>query len=217
MASVEQTLCLPALPVAGGGGGGGLHPAAAAPAAHRQPPALLPAFAAVARGGGATCRQQRRGQGEQPWHNQCSSSGSGRGRPQEACASATPVRGSGGCVGGGHARASLLPFTQPHRCKCVVSYPTPSCLHPPAFAFQLCCCRYITGDELSSVSSYMRSRLTADKCNAALDELAGLAEVGGWVRGWTAGGWLGDQLLGGWFSRPANRWAVGGACHAAGA
>ena len=40
-------------------------------------------------------------------------------------------------------------------------------------------CRYITGDELASVSSYMRSRLTADKCNAALDELAGLAEVGG--------------------------------------
>ena len=46
-----------------------------------------------------------------------------------------------------------------------------------------CACRYITGDELASVSSYMRSRLTADKCNAALDELAGLAEVGGWVGG----------------------------------
>ncbi|KAI7839366.1 hypothetical protein COHA_006891 [Chlorella ohadii] len=37
--------------------------------------------------------------------------------------------------------------------------------------------RYITGEELTSVSSYMRGRLTADKCNAALDELAGLAEA----------------------------------------
>ncbi|KAL4434153.1 hypothetical protein ABPG75_000594 [Micractinium tetrahymenae] len=37
--------------------------------------------------------------------------------------------------------------------------------------------RYISVDELSGVSSYMRSRLTADKINAAIDELAGLAEA----------------------------------------
>lgn len=37
-------------------------------------------------------------------------------------------------------------------------------------------CRYIAASELSSVSSYMRGRLTADKVNAAIDELAGLAE-----------------------------------------
>ncbi len=48
-------------------------------------------------------------------------------------------------------------------------------LHP------IIACRYITGEELTSVSSYMRGRLTADKCNAALDELAGLAEVVGWA------------------------------------
>ena len=44
-------------------------------------------------------------------------------------------------------------------------------LHPPTPS------RYIAADELASVSSYMRGRLTADKCNAALDELAGLAEA----------------------------------------
>lgn len=37
--------------------------------------------------------------------------------------------------------------------------------------------RYIAASELSSVSSYMRGRLTADKVNAAIDELAGLAEA----------------------------------------
>jgi len=36
--------------------------------------------------------------------------------------------------------------------------------------------RYITQDEFDSVSSYMKGRLTADKVNAALDELAGFAE-----------------------------------------
>ncbi|EFN57576.1 hypothetical protein CHLNCDRAFT_143235 [Chlorella variabilis] len=36
--------------------------------------------------------------------------------------------------------------------------------------------RYITADELASVSSYMRGRLTADRINAALDEMAALAE-----------------------------------------
>lgn len=36
--------------------------------------------------------------------------------------------------------------------------------------------RYITQDEFDSVSSYMKGRLTTDKVNAALDELAGFAE-----------------------------------------
>jgi hypothetical protein len=36
--------------------------------------------------------------------------------------------------------------------------------------------RYITQDELDSVSSYMRGRLTLDKINAALDEVASIAE-----------------------------------------
>ncbi|GAB4816781.1 hypothetical protein N2152v2_003827 [Parachlorella kessleri] len=37
--------------------------------------------------------------------------------------------------------------------------------------------RYITHDELNSLSAYMRGRLTADKINAALDELVGYAEA----------------------------------------
>lgn len=37
--------------------------------------------------------------------------------------------------------------------------------------------RYITTDELASVSSYMRGRLTTDKINAAIDEMAGLADA----------------------------------------
>ena len=70
--------------------------------------------------------------------------------------------------------------------------------------------RYITGDELASVSSYMRGRLTADKCNAALDELAGLAEVGAAGRCWGRWGcWeavlpaCGHLESGVWVARPA--------------
>jgi len=37
--------------------------------------------------------------------------------------------------------------------------------------------RYITQEEFNSVSTYMRGRLTADKVNAALDELAAHAEA----------------------------------------
>ena len=37
--------------------------------------------------------------------------------------------------------------------------------------------RYISAAELASVSSYMRGRLTADRINAALDEMAALAEA----------------------------------------
>ncbi|KAL4430159.1 hypothetical protein ABPG77_004941 [Micractinium sp. CCAP 211/92] len=37
--------------------------------------------------------------------------------------------------------------------------------------------RYISASELEGISSYMRGRLTPDKINAALDELAGLAEA----------------------------------------
>lgn len=38
-------------------------------------------------------------------------------------------------------------------------------------------CRYITAAELASASSYMRGRLTADRINAAIDEMAVLAEA----------------------------------------
>lgn len=38
--------------------------------------------------------------------------------------------------------------------------------------------RFISQEELESVSSYMRGRLTTDRINAALDEMAGVAEVG---------------------------------------
>jgi hypothetical protein len=44
---------------------------------------------------------------------------------------------------------------------------------PPAAAPR----RYITQEEFESVSSYMRQRLTADKVNAALDEVAARAEA----------------------------------------
>ena len=37
--------------------------------------------------------------------------------------------------------------------------------------------RYVTQEEFESVSTYMRGRLTADKVNASLDELAGHAEA----------------------------------------
>jgi hypothetical protein len=37
--------------------------------------------------------------------------------------------------------------------------------------------RYISAAELASASSYMRGRLTADRINAALDEMAALAEA----------------------------------------
>lgn len=50
------------------------------------------------------------------------------------------------------------------RCPCTPSPPTPSLERPPG--------RYISHAELDGLSAYMRGRLTADRANAALDELA---------------------------------------------